>query len=233
MHAGERSGGCQTMFGLLGQLIPIGLLLAVGPTRIMSTILLLTSARPLRNALAFLGGVASFYLFFGVITLVFFNQILSKLRYGTVILDSLLVVAGVFLLVLAARSFFFAPNPDASPPGWMRHITTISPGKAFLFGIILAFSLRYLLIFLSGVALIDETRVTPIQGAIALLVLIALTLLWQILLVALYVVNAERARVQLSALMEWLNRHNRVVMTALFLILGIIFTFKGVQGLTS
>jgi hypothetical protein len=47
------SGRCQTMVVLLGQIIPIGLLLALGPTRIMSTILLLTSAHPLRNALTF------------------------------------------------------------------------------------------------------------------------------------------------------------------------------------
>lgn len=221
------------MVGLVGQIIPIGLLLALGPTRIMSTILLLTSARPLRNALAFLGGVASVYLVVGVLTLVFFGQILSDLSNGTIIIDAILVLAGVFLLILAARSFFIAPNPDAPPSRWMRRITSISTGQAFLFGVILAFSIRYLLIFLSGVALIDETGVTPTQGTIALLVLITLTLLFQIILVALYVANAKRARVQLSALMGWLNQHNRVVMTALFLVLGIIFLFKGVQGLTS
>jgi hypothetical protein len=218
---------------LLGQIVPIGLLLALGPTRIMSTILLLTSARPMRNALAFLGGVASLYLVVGVITLLFFARTLSDLITGTVIIDAIVVVAGVFLLGLAARSFFIAPNPDAPPPGWMQRITTLSPGQAFLFGNILALSVHYLLIFLSGVALIDETGVTLLQGAIALLVLIMLTLLWQVVLVSLYVANAERARVQLSALMEWLNQHNRVIMTALFLILGIIFLFKGVQGLTS
>lgn len=221
------------MVGLLGQLIPIGLLLAVGPTRIMSTILLLTSARPMRNALSFLGGVASFYLVVGAITLVFFGRTLSGLSAGTLIIDAILIVAGVFLLVLAARSFFIAPNPDAPPPGWMQRITTLSPPQAFLFGIILAVSIRYLLIFLSGVALIYETGVSPSQGAIALLVLIALLLLLQIVLVALYIANAERAQVQLSALMEWLNKHNRVVMTTLFVVLGIIFLFKGVQGLTS
>lgn len=221
------------MVGLLGQIFPIGLLLALGPTRIMTTILLLTSARPMRNALAFLAGVASLYLVVGAITLLFFGQILSDLSAGTVIIDVILVLAGVFLLLLAARSFFFAPDPDAPPSGWMQRITTISAGQAFLFGVILALSIRYLLIFLSGVALIDETRVTPIQGTIALLVLITLTLLWQIILVSLYVANAARARVQLAMLMEWLTRHNRVIMTTLFLILGVIFLFKGVQGLTS
>lgn len=220
------------MVNLLGQIIPIGLLLALGPTRIMSTILLLTSDRPMRNALAFLGGVASLYLVVGAITLVFFGRTLSDLNSGTVIIDAILVAVGVFLLVLAARNFFIAPDPDAPPPGWMRRITTISTGQAFLFGIILATSIRYLLIFLSGAALIYETGVSPGQGAIALLFLITLTLIWQIILVSLYVANARRARVQLSVLMEWLTRHNRVIMTTLFLILGIIFLFKGLQGLT-
>jgi len=187
----------------------------------------------MRNALAFLGGVASVYLVVGALTLLFFSQILSDLSAGTVIIDAILVLAGLFLLALAARSFFIAPDPDAPPPGWMRRITTISTGQAFLFGVILACSIRYLLIFLSGVALIDETGVTPAQGTIALLVLITLTLFFQIILVSLYVSNARRARVQLSALMEWLTRHNRVIMTILFLVLGVIFLVKGLNGLTN
>jgi Sap, sulfolipid-1-addressing protein len=220
------------MVGLLGQIIPIGLLLALGPTRIMSTILLLTSARPMRNALAFLGGLASLYLAVGGGALLFFGRTLSDLSTGTIIIDAILVVAGVFLLVLATRRFFLAPDPDAPPPQWMQRLTSISAGQAFLFGIALACSIRYLLIFLSGVALIYETEVSPGQGALALLILVTLTLLCQIIPVSLYVVNSKRARVQLSALMDWLNQHNRVIMTALFLVLGIIFLVKGVNGLT-
>ena len=220
------------MVVLLGQILPIGLLLAVGPTRIMSTILLLTSAHPLRNALAFLGGVASVYLFVGGVTLLFFGRTISDLNSGTIIIDAILIVAGVFLVVLAARSYFIAPDPDAPPPGWMRRVTSLSAGYAFLFGVILACSIRYLLIFLSAVTLIYETGVSPVQGAIALLALVTLTLLFQIMLVSLYAANSKRARVQLSALMDWLNQHNRVIMTALFLILGVIFLFKGVNGLT-
>ena len=219
------------MVGLLGQIIPIGLFLALGPTRIMSTILLLTSARPMRNALAFLGGVASLYLVVGGGALVFFGRALSDLSTGTIIIDAILVVAGIFLLVLAARSFFIAPDPDAPPPGWMQRVTSLSAGQAFLFGVILASSIRYLLVFLSAVALIYETGVSPSQGAIVLLILVTLTLLCQIVLVSLYAVNSRRARVQLSALMDWLNQHNRIIMTALFLVLGIIFLVKGVNGL--
>jgi hypothetical protein len=219
------------MVGLLGQIIPIGLLLALGPTRIMSTILLLTSTHPLRNALAFLWGVASLYLAVGAITLVFFGRTLSDLSTSTVIIDAILVVAGVFLLVLAARSYFFAADPDAPPPAWMQRVTALPAAQAFLFGVLLACSIRYLLIFLSGAALIYEAGVSPIQGAIALLVLVTLTLLSQIILVSLYAANSERARAQLSTMMDWLNQHNRVIMTGLFLVLGIIFLAKGVNGL--
>src|SRR5215472_14916303 len=101
------------MVALLAQILPIGLLLALGPTRIMSTILLLTSAHPLRNALAFLGGVASLYLAVGGVTLLFFGRTISDLNSGTIIVDAILIVAGALLLVLAARSFFIAPDPDA------------------------------------------------------------------------------------------------------------------------
>jgi hypothetical protein len=220
------------MVGLLGQIIPIGLLLALGPTRIMSTILLLTSARPLRNALAFLGGVASLYLVIGGGALVFFGRPLSDLSAGTLIIDAILVVVGIFLLVLAARSFVRAPAPDAPPPRWTQRVTALSAGHAFVWGVLLACSLRYLLIYLSAVALIYETGVSPPQGALALLVLVTLALLFQISLVALYAANSRRARTQFSALMDWLNQHNRVIMTALFLLLGIIFLLKGVNGLT-
>jgi hypothetical protein len=220
------------MIVLLAQIVPIGLLLALGPTRIMSTILLLTSAHPLRNALAFLGGVASVYLVVGGVTLLFFGRTLSDLDSGTIIVDAILVAAGVFLLVLAARSFFITPDPDAPSPRWMQRLTTISTGQAFLFGGLLALSIRYLLIFLSGAALIYDAGVSPVQGTIALLALVALTLLWQIVLVALYAANAKRARAQLSTVMDWLNLHNRVIMTTLFLALGIIFLVKGVSGLT-
>lgn len=197
----------------------------------MSTLLLLTSARPMRNALAFLGGMAGLYLVVGGGALVLFGRTLSDLSTGTIIIDAILVVAGVFLLVLAARSFFIAPDPDAPPPGWMQRVTSLSTGHAFLFGVILACSIRYLLIFLSAVALIYETGVSPTQGAIALLVLVTLALLFQIILVSLYAAKSRRARVQLSALTDWLNQHNRVILTALFLALGIIFLVKGVNGL--
>jgi hypothetical protein len=219
------------MTGLIGEIIPIGLLLALGPTRFISTILLLTSARPMQNALAFLAGVASLYLVVGSLTLLFFGRAIRSVTASTAIVDSILVVCGVILLVYAARSLFKAPDLDAQPSRWMQRITAISAGQAFLFGILLALSLNYLLIFLGGVALIYETGLSLGQRVIALLVLMTLALLSQLIPIALYAADSRRARVQLSALMQWLNQHNRVIMTGFSLVLGIIFLVAGLNGL--
>jgi hypothetical protein len=219
------------MLGLLGELIPIGLFLALGPTRIISTLLLLTSAQPMRNALAFLAGVASVYLVVGCITLVFFGRALRSITASTAIVDAILVVAGLFLLVYAAKSLFKAPAPDAPPPGWMRRITSISAGQAFLFGILLTCSIKYLLIFLSGVTLIYETGLSLGLTVIALLALITLALLGQIIPIVLFAAHSQRPRVQLSALIELINRHNRVIMIGFSLVLGIIFLVTGLNGL--
>lgn len=219
------------MIGLLGEIIPIGLLLAVGPTRIIATILLLMSTQPLRNAVTFLVGVASVYVVLGFLTLLVFGRTLSDMLQGTIILDAILVLMAIGLLVIAGRAFFVSPRRGSSSSRWMRRLTTISPGQAFLAGIILACSLQAVVIFLSGAIIISESAISLGLRVIALLLLITLTLLLQIIPVALYSANARRVRGRLLALVEWLNRNDRAITTGISLILGIIFLIAGLRGL--
>jgi Sap, sulfolipid-1-addressing protein len=114
---------------------------------------------------------------------------------------------------------------------WMQRLTTISPGQAFLAGLIIACSLQAVVIFLSGVIIISESGISLALRVIALLVLITLTLLLQIIPVALYSSNARRVRGHLLALVEWLNQHDRAITTGFSLILGTIFLIVGLRGL--
>jgi hypothetical protein len=57
------------MGGLLVEIIALGLLWAIMPTRIMVSLLLLTSRRPLNNALAYLAGLSCLYLAGGLLLL--------------------------------------------------------------------------------------------------------------------------------------------------------------------
>src|SRR5215469_2596956 len=217
--------------GLLAQIIPIGLLGAMVPTRIVITILLLTSAKPMRNGLAYLAGLAGFYLVAGFIVLISFGSEFGSSPKFSTISGAILAVLGLFLLAFGVRSLFMAPDPDAPPPGWMQRVKTISTGQAFLLGVILACSIRFLMIFLSGVTIIYDTPVRPGEKVIALVVLIALMLLGQIIPIVLYAINPKRASVQLQAVMGWLNQHNRAIMTALSLVLGAIFLVLGLSDL--
>jgi hypothetical protein len=220
------------MGGLLAQIIPIGLLGAMVPTRIVIAILLLTSAKPMQNGLAYLAGLAGFYLAIGLIVLISFGNEISTIGKDATISGTILAVLGLFLLAFGARSFFIAaPDPDAPPPGWMQRVKTISTGQAFLLGIILACSIRFLMIFLSGVTVIYDTPVRRSEKVIALVVLIALMLLGQIIPIVLYAINPKRASVQLQTAMGWLNQHNRAIMTALSLVLGAIFLMLGLNDL--
>jgi hypothetical protein len=97
--------------------------------------------------------------------------------------------------------------------------------------VILACSVQSLVIFLGGVILIYETGLSLGQRVVALLVLVTLTLLCQVIPIALYAANARRARARLTVMMGRLSRHNRVIMTAFSLLLGVIFLVAGVRGL--
>jgi hypothetical protein len=114
----------------------------------------------------------------------------------------------------------------------MQRVKTISTGQAFLLGVILACSIRFLMIFLSGVTIIYDTPVRPGEKAIALVVLIALMLLGQIIPIVLYAINPKRASGQLQTVMDWLNRHNRAIMTVLSLALGALFLVIGLNDLS-
>jgi hypothetical protein len=219
------------MAGLLGDLIPIALFIALGPIRLISTILLLTSTRPMRNVLAFLGGTTSVYLVVGVVAALFFGRALSDILVGTPLFNTILFIVGAFLLIYAARSLFKVPASDAVLSGWIQHLTAISAGRAYLFGVILACSIQNLSVFLGGVTLIYETGLSVGRRVTALLVLITLALLGQMTLVVLYAANAKRARAQLTALMPWLYQHNHAITTGFSFVVGGIFMVASLNEL--
>ncbi len=230
-----------TIIRLLVQIIPIGLFGAIVPTRIVVAILLLTSTRPLRNAQAYLAGLGGFYLVVGVVALLFLGGGEATNPKATIIAATIEVVMGVFLLAFGIRSLLRITDPagpddlddpDAPPTWWMKRITTLSTGASFLLGLILAFSIRFLMIYLSAVTIILNAPVTPGQHVIALLILIALMLLGVILPIVYYAFAPERGGAQLKLLMAWLNRHNRIIMMVLSFIFGVVFLFKGLTTLT-
>jgi hypothetical protein len=122
----------------MSELLPGLLVLAIGgsvaPPLLLLTILFLGSRRPLPNATALALGYFATCTVIGILGLVLFGDAEDGVStVGTVIS----VTVGGLLIALGLRSLLKAPDPDASPPGWMESIDSMSPPRAFWIGVAL------------------------------------------------------------------------------------------------
>ena len=69
-------------------------------------------------------------------------------------LSTIQVVTGLLFLLLGLKTLLGTADPDAPPPAWTEHLTSISSGVAFALGLILALGLKVFMILLTGVTLI-------------------------------------------------------------------------------
>jgi hypothetical protein len=109
------------MGGLLAAIIPLGLIGAIVPTRIMVGILLLTSQKPLRNTPAYLAGLSCLYL--AVVFLALF--VIGSAQgihhetdnRGPVVMATLQVIVGALFILVGSRLWpVLIPMPHP-PPG--------------------------------------------------------------------------------------------------------------------
>jgi threonine/homoserine/homoserine lactone efflux protein len=125
---------------VIGEIIPLALVVTISPLNIIPAILLLFTSRPLTNALNFLAG------FMGGIALVL---VLLVSLGGAVDLSCegshptwagiLKLVLGVYLLFAAVKKFRGRPRAgeEGSLPKWMDGIAGYSSAKALSAGVIL------------------------------------------------------------------------------------------------
>jgi hypothetical protein len=122
----------------MSELLPGLLVLAIGgsvaPPMLLPTILFLGSRRPLPNATALALGYLYYlhgYRYLATRSLgrcggCRFHRRQGHQRNGRGL-----------LIVLGLRSLLKGPDPDASPPGWMECIDSMSPPRAFGIGVAL------------------------------------------------------------------------------------------------
>ncbi|HET6660496.1 MAG TPA: GAP family protein [Rubrobacter sp.] len=100
---------------------------SVAPPLLLLTIVFLSSRRPLPNAGALTLGYFTTCAVIGVSGLILFGGAGSAVStLGRVISTTV----GALLMVPGLRSLLNAHDPDASPPGWMESITSMSPPRS-------------------------------------------------------------------------------------------------------
>src|SRR5262245_2594405 len=216
------------MLNLLINLAVLAFAGAFSPMLISICILLLSTGRPLGNAIAYILGLVLSLLVVGGLALALFGAplALSESRHG--IGPGLSFALGGLCLVVALRTYLHVPDPDAPPPKWLEKIQSIVPSRAFAFGIVLmATNLKILAIYTIGVAQILGAGLSRIANLILLLLFVVVIQIGVLAPLIVYLWDPRRAASTLKSMRERLDHAYRWVMIVIFVALGFYLIAHG------
>lgn len=201
---------------------------SIAPPLLLLAILFLGSQRPLPNAGALALGYFATCAVIGISGLMLFDG-----AEGTVATAGRVVSAtiGALLFVLSLRSLLGSPDPDASPPGWLASINSLSPPRAFVVGVALfPLQVKNLAIFVVCLVLIIASGLRPEGSILALMLVLVIFTLPVLVLVSLYAAAPQRASTVLEALQVWMGKHNRTITIMICFVFGLFFLLRGILG---
>jgi threonine/homoserine/homoserine lactone efflux protein len=219
---------------VIGDILPLLIIVAVSPLNIVAAILLLFSKKPIANASSYLGGFVLgvamvLTALIAMADAIGLNPDSGRSRGASV----LLLVLGVSLIVLAIRKFSHRPpsTEQPVPPKWMQGIDAFGTGKSFVVGLSVgSLNPKNIAVAVASGVLIATAE---LPGTQQILVVIVYTLIVSLgvgapILTA--VALGDRSEDVLSAWRDWLNRNNATMMAVIYLFFGVILLGKGIAG---
>jgi hypothetical protein len=222
------------MSSVIVQLLPpiFGSMLA--PVWIIAVLLLLASPRGLLKATAFVLGMTVVRLLQGLIFGVVFAaspDAKADNAGSSPVVSTLLVLAGILLLIAAVRTWRKEDDPDAPPPKWMQAIDQLTPLKALGYGAAgTGIALKLWVFTLSAIGIITAADLGQTGGVIAFLAYVVLAQALLILSILVFGVVPGTAPTLRKAI-DWLVRYNRPITIAVSLTFGVYFMWDGIRGL--
>jgi Sap, sulfolipid-1-addressing protein len=209
--------------------LPGLLVLAIGGSilrpLLLLTILFLGSRRPLPNAGALALGYFATCAVIGISGLVLFGDAGSAVSTVGWVIS---ITVGGLLIVLGPRSLLDAPDPDSSPPGWMESIDSMSPPRAFAFGLALfPLQVKNLAIFVACLNLIIASSLGPEGSIVALGLVLLVFAIPVVVLIGFYAAALQHASTVLGSLRTWMGKHNRAITVAICFVFGAFFLVRG------
>ena len=223
------------MSDAIGQVLSLGVGVALSPVPIIAVVLMLGTPRARSNGPAFLlGWVVGLTVVGAVVLAVSSGADASEDGDPATWVGVLKLVLGALLLLVAARTWRGRPRAgeEAELPKWMRTIDTFTPGRSVAMGTALSgVNPKNLLLTVGAAAAIAQTGVDTGEQAVALAVFIAVGTLGPGIPVAIYFAMGERAKRLLDELKSWMGAHNAAIMAVLCLVIGAKLVGDGISGL--
>ena len=222
------------MADAIGQVLSLGVGVALSPVPIIAVVLMLGTPRARANGPAFvLGWVAGLAVAGTVILLVSSEAGASEDGDPANWVGVLKIVLGLLLLLVAARTWQVRPRggAEAELPKWMRTIDTFEAPRALGFGALLSgVNPKNLLLTVGAAAAIAQTGIPAGEQAVALAVFVVVGTLGPGIPVAIYFTMGERAEHLLEGVKTWMGAHNAAIVAVLCLIIAAKLIGDGISG---
>jgi threonine/homoserine/homoserine lactone efflux protein len=219
----------------IGQVLSLGVGVALSPVPIIAVVLMLGTPQARSNGPAFvLGWVAGLAVAGTVILLVSSGADASDEGDPATWVGILKIALGVLLLLVAARTWQVRPRGgrEAELPKWMQTIDSFGAPKALGFGALLSgVNPKNLLLTVGAAAAIAQTGIPAGEQAVALAVFIVVGTLGPGIPVAIYFSMGERAGRLLEGMKAWMGAHNAAIMAVLCLVIAAKLIGDGITGL--
>jgi threonine/homoserine/homoserine lactone efflux protein len=217
----------------IGQVLALGVGVALSPVPIIAVVLMLGTPRAASNGPAFvLGWVFGLTLVGTIILLASSGADASDQGEPADWVGILKLVLGTLLLLVALRTWRGRPRAGELPK-WMQSIDAFKAPRSAAMGALLSgVNPKNLLLAAGAAAAIAQTGIDAGEQAIALAVFIAIGTLGPGIPVAIYFALGDRAKRLLEELKGWMASNNAAIMAVLCLIIGAKLIGDGISGLS-
>jgi threonine/homoserine/homoserine lactone efflux protein len=216
---------------LLGELVPLALVVAVSPLSVIPALLLvLHTARPRPTGLAYMLG---WLVGLVAVTAVFVAVPRAFGGTGASPHWAAYVRIGIGVVLIASAVWRWLTRHNAGQaPALLKSVGKIGPGRAALLGVVLTFlNPKFLVInAAAGLAIsaADLNAVGSWLAVVAYAVLAASTVLIPMLA---YAVAADRLDGPLERVREWIERQHAALTAVILALVGIILLYQGIRAL--
>lgn len=215
----------------IGDVLPFAVGVALSPIPIIAIILVLLSAHPGKNSVAFLGGWIVGITAATFILLLVAGAITDSSDSST---SSSRTLLGVALIVLAVRSFRKRPKEGEEPelPKWMETMEDLTPGKAAGLGVLLsAVNPKNVMLIGAGMLAVAQYNLSGSDEIVAVVAFILIAISSVTIPVVIYQVKGDKAQPTLDSMRVWLEQNNATVMAVVLLVMGVVVLGKGAGSL--
>jgi threonine/homoserine/homoserine lactone efflux protein len=218
--------------GVIGEILPLAVGIAISPIPIIAAILMLLSPRAKTTSVGFLLG----WLAGIVIAIVLFTLLSSVLPQrdasgSSPVHGVIKIILGALLLFLAVKQWRGRPaeGEQATMPKWMSAIDSMTAAKSLGLGFLLsAVNPKNLLLAIAAGLIIGGANLSLGDTTVVVVVFVLLAGCTVLVPVIGYLVASARMAGPLDSLRGWLVDNNATIMAVLLLVIGLTVIGKGI-----